>query len=168
MQNHSFFRDLKFVIYWLSFLQFEIKQVYKGQISILERKDGNKNPTNLYIWQRKTAFLHALHVHFLIFWHFEDVLVLFMTWNDLFCSCVDDVRWWRKMFNSWLKTIICVIRVLRRPVVGQLLLLNNNSPSQDSSHSDDHCKLKYGTLGFKPFSLVSSYLWNAASNLILG
>ena len=26
--------------------------------------DGNKNPTNLHIWQRKTLFLHALHVHF--------------------------------------------------------------------------------------------------------
>ena len=67
MQNHSFFRDLKFVIYWFSSLQLEIKQVYKGQISILERKDGNKNPTNLYIWQRKTVFLHALHVHFSCF-----------------------------------------------------------------------------------------------------
>ena len=26
--------------------------------------DGNKNPTNLHIWQWKTGFLHALHVHF--------------------------------------------------------------------------------------------------------
>ena len=26
--------------------------------------DGNKNPTNLHIWQWKTVFLHALHVHF--------------------------------------------------------------------------------------------------------
>ena len=25
--------------------------------------DGNKNPTNLHIWQWKTVFLHALHVH---------------------------------------------------------------------------------------------------------
>ena len=25
---------------------------------------------------------------FVIFWHFVDVLVLSMTWNDLFCSCV--------------------------------------------------------------------------------
>ena len=34
-----------------------------------------------------------------IFWHFEDVLALFTTWNDLFCSCVDDVRIWWQMFN---------------------------------------------------------------------
>ena len=25
--------------------------------------NGNKNPTNLHIWQWKTVFLHALHVH---------------------------------------------------------------------------------------------------------
>jgi len=32
--------------------------------------DGNKNPTNLHIWQWKTVFLHALHVlfHLLTFW----------------------------------------------------------------------------------------------------
>ena len=36
---------------------------------------------------------------FLIFWHFEDVLVLSTTWNDLFCSCVDDVSIWWQMFN---------------------------------------------------------------------
>ena len=29
--------------------------------------DGNKNPTNLHIWQWKTGFLHALHVHFSAF-----------------------------------------------------------------------------------------------------
>ena len=29
--------------------------------------------------------------HLLTF--FEDVLVLSMTWNDLFCSCVDNVTW---------------------------------------------------------------------------
>ena len=29
--------------------------------------DGNKNPTNLHIWQWKTVFLHALHEHFSFF-----------------------------------------------------------------------------------------------------
>ena len=29
--------------------------------------DGNKNPKNLHIWQWKTVFLHALHVHFSFF-----------------------------------------------------------------------------------------------------
>ena len=34
-----------------------------------------------------------------LFWHFEDVLVLSTTWNDLFCSCVDDTSIWWQMFN---------------------------------------------------------------------
>ena len=39
---------------------------------------------------------------FFIFWHFEDVVVLFTTWNDLFCSCVDDVSIWSQIINnSW-------------------------------------------------------------------
>ena len=36
---------------------------------------------------------------FFIFWHFVEVLVLSTTWNDLFCSCVDDVSIWWQMFN---------------------------------------------------------------------
>ena len=33
---------------------------------------------------------------FFSFWHFEDVLVLSTTWNELFCSCVDDETiWWK-------------------------------------------------------------------------
>ena len=38
-----------------------------------------------------------------IFWHFEDVLVLSTTWNDLFCSCVDDVSiWWQMLIFVFL------------------------------------------------------------------
>ena len=36
---------------------------------------------------------------YFIFWQFEDVLVLSTTWNDMFCSCVDDVSIWWQMFN---------------------------------------------------------------------
>ena len=36
---------------------------------------------------------------FFTFWHFENALVLSTTWNDLFCSCVDDVSIWWQMFN---------------------------------------------------------------------
>ena len=36
---------------------------------------------------------------FFMFWHFVDVLVLSTTWNELFCSCVDDVSIWWQMFN---------------------------------------------------------------------
>ena len=61
--------------------------------------DGNKNPTNLHIWQGKTvSFARFARVYF-IFWRFEDILVLSTTWNDLFCCWVDDltIRW--QMFN---------------------------------------------------------------------
>ena len=34
-----------------------------------------------------------------VFWHFIDVLVLSTTWNDMTCSCVDDVIIWWQMFN---------------------------------------------------------------------
>ena len=53
--------------------------------SLSNHDDGNKNLTNLHIWRWKTVFLN--------------VLVLSMTWNDLFCSCVDDVSIWWQMFN---------------------------------------------------------------------
>jgi len=53
--------------------------------------DGKKTPTNLHIWQWKTVFFNV--------WHFVDVLVLSTTWNDQFCSCVDDVSIWWHMFN---------------------------------------------------------------------
>ena len=40
---------------------------------------------------------------FFIFWHFEDILVLSVTWNDLFCSCVDDVSiWWQMLIFVFL------------------------------------------------------------------
>ena len=60
---------------------------------------GNKNVTNLHTWKWNTVILHALHVHFFIFWHFTGVLLLSTTWNDLFCSCLDDVSIWWQMFN---------------------------------------------------------------------
>ena len=57
--------------------------------------DGNKHATNLHIWQWKTRFARA----YFIFWHFEHVLVLSTTWNDLFFSCVDDMSISWQMFN---------------------------------------------------------------------
>ena len=61
--------------------------------------DGNKNLTNLHIWQWKTVFFARFARAVFIFWHLIDVLVLFTTWNDLFCRCVDDVSIWWQMFN---------------------------------------------------------------------
>ena len=43
--------------------------------------EGNTNPTNLHIWQWKTGFLHALHVHFPSF----DILKTFsfFLWREM-------------------------------------------------------------------------------------
>ena len=53
--------------------------------------DGNKNPTNLYIWQWKTVFLHALHVHFSFF----DILETFSFFlrRQMTCSAVVWTTW---------------------------------------------------------------------------
>ena len=60
-------------------------------------------------WQQKThkfAYLtvkNSIFARFaravFIYWHFEDVLFLSTTWNDLFWSCVDDVSIWWQIFN---------------------------------------------------------------------
>jgi len=51
-----------------------------------------------YLTMKNSIFARFARAFF-IFWHFEDVLVLSTTWNDLFCSCVDDVSIWWQMFN---------------------------------------------------------------------
>ena len=51
-----------------------------------------------YLTMENSTFARFARAYF-IFWHFEDVLVLSTTWNDLFCSCVDDVSIWWQMFN---------------------------------------------------------------------
>ena len=51
-----------------------------------------------YLTMKNSIFARFARA-FLIFWHFEDVLDLSTTWNDPFCSCVDDVSIWWQMFN---------------------------------------------------------------------
>ena len=53
--------------------------------------DGNKNPTNLHIWQWKTVFLHALHVHFPSF----DILKTFSFFlrREMTCFAVVWTTW---------------------------------------------------------------------------
>ena len=62
--------------------------------------DGDKNVTNLHIWQWKTKYSFArLASAIFIFVHFATVLVFSRTWNDLLCSCVDDVSVWWQIFS---------------------------------------------------------------------
>ena len=51
-----------------------------------------------YLTMKNSIFARFARAFF-IFWHFQDVLVLSTTWNDLFCTCVDDVSRWWQMFN---------------------------------------------------------------------
>ena len=53
--------------------------------------DGNKNPTNLHIWQWKPEFLHALHVHFSSF----DILKTFSFFlrREMTCFAVVWTTW---------------------------------------------------------------------------
>ena len=51
-----------------------------------------------YLRMKNSIFARFARAFF-IFWHFEDVLVLSMTWNDLFCSCVDDMSICWRMFS---------------------------------------------------------------------
>ena len=51
-----------------------------------------------YLTMKNRIFARFARAVF-IFWHFEEVLVLSTTWNDLFCSCVDDVSIWWQMFT---------------------------------------------------------------------
>ena len=49
--------------------------------------------SSVVFWQWKTIVLHVN------FGHLTDALVLSTTWNDLFCSCVEDVSILWQMFN---------------------------------------------------------------------
>ena len=53
--------------------------------------DGNKNPTNLHIWQWKAVFLHASHVHFSSF----DILKTFsfFLWREMTCFAAVWTTW---------------------------------------------------------------------------
>ena len=51
-----------------------------------------------YLTMKNSSFARFAPAFF-IFKHFADVLDLSTTWNDLFCSCVDDVSIWWHMFN---------------------------------------------------------------------
>ena len=51
-----------------------------------------------YLTMKNSIFARFARAFF-IFWHFVDVLVLSTTWNDQFCSWVDDISIWWQMFN---------------------------------------------------------------------
>ena len=63
------------------------------------RRRRQQKPHELAYLTMKNSIFARFARAFFISWHFEDVLVLSTTWNDLFCSCVDDVSIWWQMLN---------------------------------------------------------------------
>ena len=51
-----------------------------------------------YLTMKNNTFARFARAFF-IFGHLADVLDFSTTWNDLFCSCPDDVSMWWQMFN---------------------------------------------------------------------
>ena len=70
----------------------------KRELKQPQRRRQQKPDKFAYLTMKNSIFARFARTLF-IFWHFEDVLVLSKTWNDLFCSCVDDVSIWWQMFN---------------------------------------------------------------------
>jgi len=62
------------------------------------RRQQNPHKFAYNLTMKNSIFARFARAYF-IFWHFEDVLVLSTTWNDLFWSCVDDVSICWHMFN---------------------------------------------------------------------
>ena len=62
------------------------------------RRRQQKPDKFAYLTMKNRIFARFARAFF-SFWHFEDVLVFSTTWNDLFCSCVDDVSMEWQMFN---------------------------------------------------------------------
>ena len=78
-------------------LQQVVEWILLGSLSNHD-DDGNKPPpTNLHIWQWKTVFLHALHVHFSSF----DILKTFSFFlqREMTCFAVVWTTWIWQMFN---------------------------------------------------------------------
>ena len=73
------------------------RRLISGKISSQARNDArNKNVKNLHSSRGKASVLHAL-LERLAFVQFTAVVILTTTWNDQFCSCVDDANIWRQM-----------------------------------------------------------------------
>ena len=87
-------QSVNFIIFWKqrgrSLRNRELKQ---------PRRRRQQKPDKFAYLTMKNSIFARFPRAFFIFWHFEDVLVLSTTSNDLFCSCVDDVGTWWQMFN---------------------------------------------------------------------
>ena len=67
--------------------------------SLRNHDDDGTRTSQICIFDSEKQKFYTLCTCSFHFWHFANVLVLSTTWNDLFCSCMDDVTIWWQMFN---------------------------------------------------------------------
>ena len=73
-----------------------------SEIKQPRRRRQQKPHKFAYLTMKNGIFARYAHAFF-FFWHFEDVLVFSTPWNELFCSCVDDVSiWWQMLIFLFL------------------------------------------------------------------
>ena len=88
---------------------------------------ATKTP-QICIFDNEKQYFCTLCTCIFYFWQIENILVLSTTWNDLFCSCVDDMRIWWQMFNF---VLLCPKRWLQfnsrtvRTHFSSIMTLNN-------------------------------------------
>ena len=98
-----------------------------GELKQPRRRRQQKPHKCAYLTVKNSIFSRFARAFF-IFWHFEDVLVHSTTWNDLFCSCVDDLSIWSQMFNfvvSCLKSWFQFHSRIARTDFSSIATLNN-------------------------------------------
>ena len=98
---------LKFSLKYLQLLlsltfigKFRLLRVYR-ELRQPRRRRRQERHKFTYLTMRNSSFARFARVIF-IFAHFIAVLFLSPTWNDLFCSCVDDVSISWQMFDIFL------------------------------------------------------------------
>ena len=109
------------------------REVLRGQLSSIlireqPRRRRQQKPHKFAYLTMKNSIFALLARAFFFFWHFEDVLVLSTTWNDLFCSCVDDVSIWWQMFNfvfSMSQALVPTYSRIVRTHFSRIMTLNN-------------------------------------------
>ena len=89
---------LKKHVSWESEQRFKLWGEDIRELKQPRRRRRQKHHKFAYLTMKNSIFARFARAFFM-FWHFEDVLVLSTTWNDLFCSCVDDMSIWLQMFN---------------------------------------------------------------------
>jgi len=66
---------------------------------LMQPRRRRQRERNLHVWRRKNNSFARFARAFFTFFTFRRRSRSFKTWNDQFCSCVDDVSIWWQMFN---------------------------------------------------------------------